>query len=123
MTNKNCQYSQIPIPGRENTNVKLNVLIENIWNIPKYTVQNEHQVTKVKQSIISVLYNFCNTDNKGVLLTSPASPFGKGFTHYALITEPNKGVYTSFKDLSEAKQDQFWSTYKALKLGTIDEYR
>jgi len=65
------------------------------------------------------------------LLTSPSSPSGKGFTHYALITGPNKGVYTSYKDLSEAKQDQFWSTYKGfnsleeaqmtLKLGTIDE--
>jgi len=40
-------------PGRENTNVKLNVLIDNIWNIP-----NEHQVAKVKQSNISALYNF-----------------------------------------------------------------
>ena len=35
-------------PGRDNTNVKLNVLIDNIWNIPKYTVQNEHQKEKTK---------------------------------------------------------------------------
>jgi len=25
-------------PSRDNINVKLNVLIDNIWNIPKYTV-------------------------------------------------------------------------------------
>ena len=65
------------------------------------------------------------------MLTSPASPSRKGFTHFALITWPNKGVYTSYKDLAKAKQDQFWSTYKGfnsaeeahmtLKLQTIDE--
>jgi len=45
-------------PGREAVNDKFNCLIDNIWNIPKHTNNNEKFVCSVKKSIICTLYNF-----------------------------------------------------------------
>jgi len=45
-------------PGREAVNDKFNCLIDNIWNIPKHTNNNDQFVYSVKNGIICVLYNF-----------------------------------------------------------------
>ena len=90
--------------GREAINDKFNCLIDNIWNIPKYTNNNEQFDCYVKKGIICALYNFCITDNQGVPLLTKASPSGKGYTTFVLLLGPHKGVYTNFKDLCLAKE-------------------
>jgi len=91
-------------PGREAINDKFNCLIENIWNIPKHTNDNKQFVCSVKRGIICALYNFCRADNQGVILLTKASPSGKGYTAFVLLSGPHKGVYTNFKDLCLAKE-------------------
>jgi len=63
---------------REAINDIFNCLIDNIWNIPKHTNNNEQFVCFVKKGIICALYKFCITDNQGVPLLTKASPSGKG---------------------------------------------
>jgi len=46
-------------PSREAVNDKFNCLINNIWNIPKHTNNNEQFLCYVKKGIICALYNFC----------------------------------------------------------------
>jgi len=91
-------------PGKEAVNDKFNCLIDNIWNIPKNTNNNEQFVCLVKKGIICTLYNFCIADNQGVPLLIKASLSGKGYTAFVLLSRPHKGVYTNFKDLFLAKE-------------------
>ena len=117
-------------PGREAVNDKFNCLIDNIWNIPKNTNNNEQFIFSVKKGIICALYNFCIADNQGVSLLTKASHSGKGYTAFVLLSGPHKGVYTNFKDLCLAKEGiqspiykGFYSreeAEKALELNTTD---
>jgi len=91
-------------PSRKTVNDKFNCLIDNIWNIPKYTNNNEQFVFSVKKGIIYALYIFCIADNQGVPLLTKASPSRKGYTTFVLLLGPHKGVYTNFKDLCLAKE-------------------
>ena len=90
--------------GREQMNDKFNVLVDHIWNIPKSTDHNENFVVQIKRGIICALYNFCNADNQGVPLLTKASPSGKGYTYFTLLTGPHKGIFTNFADLCTAKE-------------------
>jgi len=73
-------------PGKEAINDKFNCLIDNIWNIPKHTNNNEQFVCSVKKGIICALYNFCIADNQGVPLFTKASLSGKGYTAFILLS-------------------------------------
>jgi len=84
-------------PGREAINDKFNYLIDNIWNIPKYTNNNEQFVCSVKKDIICALYNFCIADNQGVPLLTKASPTGKGYTTFVLLLGPHKRCLCQFQ--------------------------
>jgi len=116
--------------GREAINDKFNCLIDNIWNIPKHTNNNEQFVCSVKKGIMCALYNFYIADNQRVPLLTKASPSGKGYSTFVLLSRPHKGVYTNFKDLCLAKESiqsliykGFYSreeAEKALKLNTTD---
>ena len=90
--------------GRDQMNDKFNVLIDHIWNIPKTTSQNENHVVSIKKGIICALYNFCNADNQGLPILTKASPSGKGYTYFSLLSGPHKGVFTNFADLCTAKE-------------------
>ncbi|KAL2343402.1 hypothetical protein Fmac_004687 [Flemingia macrophylla] len=69
-------------------------------------------------------------DNQGVPLLTKASPSGKGFTYFVLLSGPHKGVFTNFSDLCMAKEGLANPRYKgfytldeankALELDTID---
>jgi len=117
-------------PGREAINDAFNYLINNIWNITKHTNNNEKFVCYVKKSIICVLYNFCIIDNQGVFLLTRASPSGKGYITFVLLSGSHKGVYTNFKDLyltNEGIQSLMYKGFylreeveKALELNTSD---
>ena len=122
--------NEFPYPGREAVNDKFNCLIDNIWNIPKNTNNNEQFVCSVKKGIICVLYNFYIADNQGVPLLTKASPSGKGYTTFVLLSGPHKGIYTNFKDICLANEGiqspiykRFYSkekTEKALELNTTN---
>jgi len=90
--------------GREQMNDKFNVLVDHIWNIPKTTDRNESYVVSIKRGIICALYNFCNADNQGIPILTKASPSGKGYTYFSLLTGPHKGVFTNFANLCIAKE-------------------
>ena len=91
-------------PDREAVNDKFNCLIDNFWNIPKHTNNNEQFVCSVKKGIICSLYNLCIADNQGVPLLTKASLSGKGYTTFVLLSGSHKGVYTNFKDLYLTKK-------------------
>ncbi|KAL2324704.1 hypothetical protein Fmac_023762 [Flemingia macrophylla] len=123
-------YKRYQFPGRDQTNDKFNVLIDHIWNIPKYTNNNEEFIVKIKKGIICALYNFVSTDNQGVPILTKASPSGKGYTNFVLLSGPHKGVFTNFSDLCMAKEGIQNPRYKgfytreeadkALELNSID---
>ncbi|KAL2334989.1 hypothetical protein Fmac_016202 [Flemingia macrophylla] len=68
--------------------------------------------------------------NQGVPLLTKASPSGKGYTYFVLLTGPHKGTFTNFADLCMAKEGLENPRYKdfytkeeadkALELDTID---
>ena len=91
-------------PGRENTNDKFNVIADNIWNLPKHTESNESFISLVNKGIICAIYNFLVADNKGVPLLTQASPSGKGYTFFVLLSGPYKGIFENFKDMCIAKE-------------------
>ncbi|KAL2318778.1 hypothetical protein Fmac_032654 [Flemingia macrophylla] len=76
------------------------------------------------------LYNFVSTDNQGVPILTKASPSGKGYTNFVLLSGPHKGVFTNFSDLCMAKEGIQNPRYKgfytkekadkALELNSID---
>jgi len=72
-------------PGREFINDKFNCLIDNIWNISKYTNNNQQFICFVKKGIICILYNFYIAYNQGVPFLTKFSPFGKGYTTFILL--------------------------------------
>lgn len=90
--------------GRDSINDKFNCLIDNIWNIPKYTQNNEQFVCFVNKGIICALYNFYIADNQGVPILTKVSPSRKGYTFFTLLTGPHKGIYTNFTNLYIAKR-------------------
>ena len=101
-------------PSREAVNDKFNCLINNIWNIPKHTNNNEEFVCSFKKEIICALYNFCIADNQQVHFLTKASPPRKGYITFVLLSGPHKGVYTNFKDLclpKEGIQSQFTNDF------------
>ncbi|KAL2336024.1 hypothetical protein Fmac_010470 [Flemingia macrophylla] len=70
------------------------------------------------------------TDNQGIPLLTKASPSGKGYTYFVLLSGPHKGTFTNFADLCMAKEGLANPRYKgfytkeeadkALELDTID---
>ena len=55
--------NELHYPGRKAVNDKFSCLIDNIWNIPKHTNNNEQFSCSMKKGKICVLYNFCIADN------------------------------------------------------------
>lgn len=98
LTNKFLYY------GRDQMNDKFNVIIDHIWNIPKATNGNENFIVSIKKGIICALHNFCAADNQGVPILTKASPSGKGYTFFSLLSGPHKGVFSNFTDLCTAKE-------------------
>ncbi|KAL2329696.1 hypothetical protein Fmac_017277 [Flemingia macrophylla] len=122
--------NQYLYPGRDQINDKFNILVDHIWNIPKATNDNEQFIVSIKKCIIYALHNFVTTNNQGVPLLTKASPSGKGYTYFVLLTGPHKGIFISFADLCMAKEGipnlRYKGFYtkdevdKALELNTIN---
>jgi len=74
--------------GREAVNDKFNCLIDNIWNIPKHTNNNEQFVCYVKKDLICALYNFYIADNQGIPLLKSLSFWERIYNFCPIIKTP-----------------------------------
>ncbi|KAL2337448.1 hypothetical protein Fmac_011894 [Flemingia macrophylla] len=107
-----------------------NLLTKSALNAVQATNNNEQFIVSIKKGIICVLHNFVIADNQGVPLLTKASPSGKGYTFFVLLTGPHKEIFTNFVDLCMAKEGVQNPRYKgfytkeeadkALELDTID---
>ncbi|KAL2322099.1 hypothetical protein Fmac_026478 [Flemingia macrophylla] len=77
-----------------------------------YTKEEADKALDIKKGIICALHNFLTADNQGIPLLTKASPSGKGYTYFVLLTGPHKGIFTKFADLCMAKEGLANPRYK-----------